>query len=84
MATGKSLGNKLNPRQLHEMYDIYPDKYHLNLIHGYNHTKGHWQFIGYACWYCGQTLKKDKFATTHYKNCKITNLKKNEQKRRTT
>jgi hypothetical protein len=77
------MDNKLTPRQLHELNDILPIHYNLDLVHAYNTTKNHWEFLGYTCRFCNIVIKRVAYTHTHHKTCKILRLKKNEQKRKT-
>lgn len=81
MATGKYMDNKLTPKQLHTLHNIYPYHYYLQLLHVYDTEKKSWYFHGYTCRFCLIVLKKHKFACSHYKRCKVLNLKKHIDKR---
>ena len=64
---------KLNPKQIHYMFNKYEELKNFNIVHIYNVPTKSWQFHGYACIKCGSSFKTQSAIQNHKERCKYLN-----------
>ena len=60
---------KLNPKQLHQTYNIYEDMPHFHVVQSYNKHIERWVFTGYQCKACGSQFKNEPAMRGHTESC---------------